>query len=116
MKFNLLLKSKAVLPLACALPLFLFFGREAAANDWPRWRGPNLDGISTETGWLKKWPADGPTRLWEAAVGIGYSSFAVSQGSVYTMGNVSENDVISCLDAETGKIKWKYEYPCSSKD
>jgi outer membrane protein assembly factor BamB len=88
----------------------------ARADDWARWRGPNLNGISKETGWLQKWPADGPAKLWDGTCGIGYSSFAVAKGRLYTMGNVQEQDSVFCLDAETGKLKWSYEYPCPSKD
>ena len=87
-----------------------------SADDWPRWRGANLDGISKETGWLSQWPAAGPKRLWEASVGIGYSSFAVSKGRLYTMGNVADNDIVFCLDAETGKVKWQHQYPCLARD
>lgn len=32
----------------------------AFANDWPQWRGPERDGISTETGLLQAWPFGGP--------------------------------------------------------
>ena len=81
----------------------------ANAIDWYRWRGPDLNGISKETGWLAKWPAEGPKKLWEASVGIGYSSFAVAKGKLYTMGNVQENDIVFCLDAETGDVHWVYE-------
>lgn len=90
--------------------------RTAKANDWPQWRGPNRDGISLESGWLTSWPAEGPKRLWEAPVGVGYSSFAVSGGRLFTMGNVAEKDTVFCYDALTGKLIWKYEYPCASKD
>ena len=34
------------------------------AADWPQWRGPNRDGISSETGLLHEWPQD------EAAAGV----------------------------------------------
>jgi outer membrane protein assembly factor BamB len=88
----------------------------AQAGDWPRWRGPNFDGISQETGWVAQWPAEGPKRLWEASVGIGYASFSVSQGRVYTMGNVKNLDTVFCFDAETGRTLWKHEYPCSPTD
>ena len=98
------------------LILLLAFTPFAYANDWPHWRGPNRDGISKESGWLANWPAAGPKKLWEGSVGVGYSSFSVSNGRLYTMGNVAENDVVSCFDAETGKLQWKHEYPCSSKD
>lgn len=86
------------------------------AADWPRWRGPHFDGISPETGWLTRWPAEGPKQLWKADVGLGYSSFSVSGGRLYTMGNTEETDSIYCLDAATGKTVWTHSYPCSAKD
>lgn len=86
------------------------------AEDWAAWRGPNRDGISKEAGWLAKWPAAGLAKLWDAKVGVGFSSYAVSKGKLYTMGNVQEMDNVFCLDAETGKQLWNYEYACSSKD
>jgi outer membrane protein assembly factor BamB len=86
------------------------------AGDWPRWRGANFDGISTETGWLTQWPADGPKRLWQAAVGVGYASVSVSQGRVFTMGNKDDADSVFAFDAATGKEIWHHSYPCSAKD
>ncbi|HEV2968760.1 MAG TPA: hypothetical protein VGY55_02150, partial [Pirellulales bacterium] len=44
-------------------------------GDWPQWRGPNRDSVSTETGLLDKWPEDGPPLLWTAKnLGAGLSS------------------------------------------
>ena len=40
-----------------------FLADMATAGDWHRWRGPNGNGISDETGWLAKWSDDGPKRL-----------------------------------------------------
>src|ERR1035441_6564430 len=84
----------------------------AAGVDWYRWRGPDLNGISKETGWNAQWPAEGPKQLWKAAVGTGFASFSVSQGRVYTMGNANNTDTIFCLDAGTGKVLWQHSYPC----
>src|SRR5689334_22000460 len=56
------------------------------AEDWPHWRGPNFNGISTEKAWSAQWPPEGPKVLWKASVGIGFSSISVAQGRVYTMG------------------------------
>jgi outer membrane protein assembly factor BamB len=98
------------------LSLFLGLTPSALADDWPQWRGPNRDGISHESAWLATWPPEGPGRLWQASVGIGYSSFAVSHGRLYTMGNVAETDTVFCLNALTGKPIWKHEYACPSKD
>ena len=84
----------------------------ASGVDWYRWRGPDLNGISQETGWNAQWPAEGPKQLWKASVGTGFASFSVSQGRVYTMGNANNTDTIYCLDAGTGKVLWQHSYPC----
>ncbi len=101
---KLFLNGLLALILAAAAPL--------RAEDWPNWRGPNHNGISAETGWLAKWPADGPPQLWKASVGLGFSSVAVCKGRAYTMGNQKETDTVFCFDAETGKVLWKRSYAC----
>ena len=83
-------------------------GGSAAAGEWPQWRGPNRDDISTETGLLKKWPASGPKRTWVSEeAGLGYSGFAVSGGKIYTMGLFDAEEKVICLDAATGKKLWE---------
>src|SRR5437762_10636757 len=84
----------------------------ATANDWPHWRGPDLNGISTEKDWTTVWPKEGPTQLWKASVGTGFSSVAVAQGRLFTLGNQDETDTVFCFDAETGQAIWKHSYPC----
>lgn len=84
----------------------------ALAGDWPRWRGPNLDGISTEKDWTDQWPAQGPNVLWQVSVGTGFSSVSVSQGRAYTMGNTGNHDTVFCFDAATGQVLWQHPYPC----
>lgn len=88
----------------------------AFAGDWPQWRGPNGDGISRETDWSTDWPAAGPPKLWEAAVGIGFSSASVSDGRLYTMGYQDGRDTVWCLDAKTGQVLWKHSYECAIVD
>ncbi len=80
--------------------------------DWPQWRGTRRDGVSDETKWDTKWPEAGPKQLWKISVGPGASSMAVSRGRLYTVGNISDKDIVYCLDAETGKEIWRYSYPC----
>lgn len=48
--------------------------------------------------------------LWDAAIGTGFSSMAVSAGKVYAMGNIDDNDFVYCLNAETGKEVWRRSY------
>ncbi len=83
---------------------------EVSAADWPHWRGPNHDGISTETGWQAVWPPQGPRRLWKAEVGTGFASVSVSAGRVLTVGNESNQDTIYCFAAESGEELWRYSY------
>jgi outer membrane protein assembly factor BamB len=79
---------------------------QANAN-WPQWRGPNRDGISKETGLLKQWPADGPALAWKAkGAGTGYSSFAISNGKLYTMGLRGDREFVIAFDVATGKEAW----------
>ncbi|MBI3853403.1 MAG: PQQ-like beta-propeller repeat protein [Verrucomicrobia bacterium] len=99
--------SLLVLPVLFALSTFA-----AEALDWYRWRGPDLDGISKESGWQTTWPKEGPKQLWKAAVGIGFSSMSVSNGRVYTMGNEKDTETVFCFDANTGELRWKHSYPC----
>ncbi len=83
-----------------------------AADDWYRWRGPQLDGVSGESGWLFEWPEHGPTIAWKASVGTGFSSVTVAGGRLYTMGNRDNIDTVYCLDAVTGKQLWTHSYQC----
>src|SRR5882724_9581634 len=53
--------------------------------DWPQWRGPNRDGVSTATGLLTDWPETGPKVLWSQPTGAGYSSVVVANGYAFTM-------------------------------
>ncbi|MBM3832819.1 MAG: polyvinylalcohol dehydrogenase [Verrucomicrobia bacterium] len=79
----------------------------AYAGDWPQWRGPKRDGVSTETGLLKQWPANGPPLLWKAQeLGGGYSTPSVSAGRVIGTGYRGADDVVWAVDAETGKLLW----------
>lgn len=86
------------------------------AEDWPQWRGAHRDGISSESAWQSDWPATGPAVLWKAKVGIGYSTFSVADGKVYTMGWADGNDILWCFDAKTGTEVWHYAYPCAKWD
>ncbi len=93
------------------LLLALGFVITANAADWPHWRGPNRDGISAEkiTGTEVK-------KVWEASIGIGFSSFSVADGRVYTTGHANGKDTVFCLDAKTGKQIWKHEYAADLGD
>ena len=77
-------------------------------EDWPQWRGPNRDGKSAEKGLLKAWPAGGPPLAWRATgAGEGYSSFAVANGRLYTLGARDGTEYVIAFDAASGKRLWE---------
>ena len=75
---------------------------------WPRWRGPNGDGISTETNWDPEALAGGLKVLWKVDVGMGHSNVAIKDNRLYTMGKKGKKGKVFCLNAETGKEIWQY--------
>lgn len=96
-----------VLPIALVLSLPAAVSNRAQ-DDWPQWRGPNRDGRSGEKGLLKQWPAGGPPLAWRATgAGEGYSSFAVVNGRVYTLGARGDTEYVMAYDAASGKRLWE---------
>ena len=87
----------------------MFLPSAPVVEDWPQWRGPNRDGISTETAWETKGKSE---PLWTADVGLGYSTFSIADGRLYTAGwdEESGGDIVYCLDAKTGKEVWQHKY------
>lgn len=92
---------------------------QLSADDWPQWRGPNRDGVWSETGVLESFPSGGLKVRWRAAVGVGFSSPVVAQGHVY----VTDSEVvrprarerIHAFEEATGKPGWSHacdlDYP-----
>lgn len=79
----------------------------AAAGSWPRWRGPNLDGICRETGLLQQWPEGGPKLAWQAeGIGTGYAGVSVAGGKLFTMGRRDGTENLFALSATDGSILW----------
>ena len=80
----------------------------AIAADWPQWRGPHRDAISSETGLLPEWPAGGPKLLWQLRdLGDGYATPAVAGERVFVMANRGvDNEFVTALSVSGGKPVW----------
>ncbi len=75
--------------------------------DWPQWRGPDRTGVSTETGLLKQWPAEGPKLLWRAeGCGDAHATPSVANGKIYGMGLRGEDEVVWARAVATGAEIW----------
>ena len=91
----------AILLVGVALPVF------AAEPDWPQFRGPKRDDVSTDTGLLKSWPDKGPPLALKGdGVGIGFSSVAVVGDKVLTMGDEGDNCYIFAVSRNDGHNLW----------
>ncbi|MDF1811440.1 MAG: PQQ-like beta-propeller repeat protein [Verrucomicrobiales bacterium] len=93
-------------------PVFFFFVLYSTcpADDWPKWLGPSENGISAESL---------PDRLklnqvaWSAEVGIGFSSFSVAGGRVFTMGHENGEETVWCFSESDGSVIWQHSYPAA---
>jgi outer membrane protein assembly factor BamB len=112
MRITLGRRLAVVVVLAAALGLGASsLATQSAPSDtpnWPQFRGPNRDNVSTDTGLLKEWDADGPTLAWKASgLGTGFSSLAVTKDRIYTMGDQGPSQYVLALSATDGKVLWK---------
>ena len=97
-------KSGIVALLACAVVI----GR---AENWPGFRGPTRQGVSTETGLPLQWSAESNV-VWKTPIaGTGWSSPIIWEDRIFVTtatDNGSSCRIIS-LDAKSGKILWDKE-------
>ena len=92
------------------LGIILLTGAATMGADWPQFRGLQRDGLSQETGLLNRWPDAGPKPLWTAdGLGEGWSSAAISDGSVYITGMDRKQEFLVAFDLE-GNRRWKSAY------
>jgi len=85
------------------------------ADEWPQWRGPNRDGVWSETGIIEEFAGPSIPLRWRAPVSSGYSGPTVAGGRVYLTDRLTEPEEIErvlCFDAETGRPLWTHSYPC----
>ena len=104
-----LVNLKSLLLATFALLLFSLWStaKTDVSGEWPQWRGPRRDGISTETGLLKQWPPDGPPQAWKTnGLGNGYSTVSITKGRLFTMGLKGNREFVIALDAADGKPLW----------
>ena len=74
---------------------------------WPQWRGPERTGLSTETGLLRQWPADGPSLVWSTSdLGEGYGSVAIQGGRIFVQGTLNNDSTLFCLEESSGRTLW----------
>jgi outer membrane protein assembly factor BamB len=95
--------------LLAPLPVAVGFLPNAAAENWPCWRGPRLDGTSHEKGVPVHWSATSNV-VWKAELpGLGHASPIVWGNRVFVVSALSDTQdrLLLCLDRRTGKVLWQ---------
>ena len=89
-------------------------------DDWPQFLGPNMDSKSIEKGIAKEWAdAEGKSKLkivWQRELSESYGIGSVSHGRYYQQDRVDDKSYVYCLNAETGKEIWKFDFPIEYRD
>lgn len=88
------------------------FAADPDPLDWPFWRGPEMNGISRETGIVDSWSPDGENLLWFKPEFGTRSTPIVMNGKLYFLANLNpgseeEGEKVVCADAATGEVKWE---------
>lgn len=93
------------------LPLILP-SLESAAEEWPRFRGPNGSGISPATTIPAEWTAENYN--WQIDLPVQGSSSPILWGKrLFLMGADADAGLRSvlCINADSGEILWRRDYP-----
>src|SRR5262249_39395240 len=102
--------NRTILKAALSFALFVIFPQFTSAQDWPRWRGANGDGVVAGFTAPKACP-DQLKQRWKITVGVGHSSPLVIGNRVYQHSRQGENEVVAAYDLNTGKTVWQDSYP-----
>lgn len=78
---------------------------------WTQWGGPHRNFQTEASGLKAQWPASGPKVMWKRPLGEGYSSVCAERGVLYTMYGKPGQEVVTALDAATGKSLWERTNP-----
>lgn len=83
---------------------------------WLQWGGPNRDFKVAAQGIKDNWPGGAPKQLWSRPLGEGHSAILVENGKLYTMYSSGNREVVTSLDATTGKTLWEFPYEAVTSD
>ena len=81
-----------------------------AATDVTQWRGPNRDGVVTGFTAPATWP-ESLTQRWKIDIGLGYATPLVVGNRLFVFSRQGGDEVMSAVDAASGKVLWRTAYP-----
>lgn len=95
----------------CFIILVLFSCQSTTNTNWDQYLGPHRNASIEGAGIMQTWPEAGPEKMWEFPLGPGYGGASVFDGEVFVLDRIQgEQDVLRCIDLNTGNEKWNYSY------
>jgi len=98
------------------LTMVLSLAFDAAAADWPNWRGPSRDGKVAAAEFDPAFAQGGADILWSADLGVGFTGITVADGRAYTAGWNNGQTTFYCFNAVTGQKLWDHSFPTKKYD
>lgn len=95
------------LPAVVALIMAVVSPPMASTADWPAWRGPLGNGISSEQGLLTTWGPEKNVRWRMTLPEPGNSTPIVAKGRVFLTQAEGKHRNVLCVDRADGKLLWK---------
>ena len=108
--------------------VIIFACTASKADDWKGWMGDQRDGVYRESGVIDEITPNGLTVKWRNSVGSGYAGPAVAEDCVVvfdylkssgepfndpgTRASLQGSERIQVFEANSGKLKWSYQYDC----
>ena len=87
--------------------------KDAVTHDWTSFLGPTHNAVSTETKLSRRLP---PPLIWEFPRGSGYASPAIVGARLVYLHRVGGEELVECLEPETGASQWRFHYPTDYED
>jgi outer membrane protein assembly factor BamB len=89
-----------------AASLAILIAAPAVAENWPQWRGPKNDGLSSETGLPTEWGPD-KNIVWKFKMpGPGESTPCIWEDRIFLTSTAGDDIVLLCIGTD-GQEKWR---------
>lgn len=93
-----------------ALALTSLGEAQRPSSDVTQWRGASRDGVIAGFTPPQTWP-DTLVQKWKVEIGTGYATPLVVGNRVYQFSRIGENETMTALEADSGKLLWQTGYP-----
>ena len=102
--------------LTCSALFALLFSGNVNAENWPQWRGPHSDGISTEKNLPTQWSKTENIAWRTPMPGQAGATPCVWDDRIYATSADKNDLVVLCVSTTDGKVLWKQKVGTGNQD